>query len=141
MRKIVFWIGIISLSGSVYSGVLMYSKFTTGTCSFGTVCPYLFGLPVCVYGFVGFSIVFLLSIAIFAKQVMAKNLIQAIYWISLTGAMFALYFLIQELFVLNPPSGGKFGYPSCLYGLVAFGLVYVFSRKLINENLEEVKKN
>jgi uncharacterized membrane protein len=52
---------VISICGILFSGYLSYSELFKGTCPFGG-CKNLLGLPVCVYGFVMYAIVFVISI-------------------------------------------------------------------------------
>lgn len=122
-----------SIIGMIYSGILAYGKLTTGVCSFGSVCPYLFGLPVCIFGFFGFlAITILMMLVVFVKMRNIQMIAEGLFWFSLAGTLFALYYLIQELFFLpgSENSALKFGlgYPSCLYGFILFGTVFSFVR-------------
>lgn len=116
---------LCALIGIVYSGFLTYEKLSTGVCSLGTVCPYLFGVPVCVFGFFGFLIILILLGAMtFSKWGQPEKIGSGIFWFSLAGSLFALYYLIREIFFvsgigwmfLSPNSG----FPSCLIGFISF---------------------
>lgn len=119
--------------GTLYSGILTYGKLTTGMCVFGSSCPLLLGIPVCVFGFFGFlSVLLLFGASYYTKRWRSKGVVVELFWISLVGTLFALYFLIQELFFIPGASEGfpaiGFGYPSCLYGMVLFGIIFLISR-------------
>ena len=51
----------ISIAGMIFSGYLSYGELVKNTCSVGG-CLYTLGLPACVYGFVIYLIVFIISI-------------------------------------------------------------------------------
>lgn len=116
--------------GIVYSGTLAYQKLTTGVCVFGTSCPYLLGLPVCVYGLVGFLVVHALASAVLlVSRESMKRWWTALFWFSLAGMLFALYYLVQELFFLPRSAAGGFSFPSCLPGTILFGIIFVFAKQ------------
>lgn len=126
---------VFSFAGLLYSGTIAYQKFTTGICAFGASCPYLFGIPVCYFGFLGFlTLSISLSSIFWVEEKKAKSVYGFLYWFTLGGTLFALYFLIYELFVLPIPPGTHFislGYPSCLYGFLAFGAAFLSVRKIL----------
>jgi len=133
MDKKPLFVASFAFLGGVYSGTLAYTKLTTGICAFGASCPFLFGLPVCVYGFAGFSIVFLLATIAYVKSNLKIKAMNFIYWFSLIGVFFALYYLIQEVFLLPAPLAGRvisLGYPSCLYGLMGYALIFAMARSI-----------
>ncbi len=51
----------ISIAGMLFSGYLSYGELIKGVCSLGG-CSSKLGLPVCVYGFVMYLAVFIISI-------------------------------------------------------------------------------
>jgi uncharacterized membrane protein len=53
---------IISIAGMLFSGYLSYGELTSGTCPIGGGCSALAGIPTCVYGFVMYTLVFIISI-------------------------------------------------------------------------------
>lgn len=131
-----FFAFLFSFLGTLYSGTLSYEKLVSGVCAFSASCPYLFGLPVCVYGFFGFiSVLTLLILSLFLSEEGQKNSWIGLFWFSLGGFLFALYFFVQELFFLPEelPSFHElsFRYPSCLYGWILFGCVFLLSRSVL----------
>jgi uncharacterized membrane protein len=56
--KIVF---LISIAGLLFSGYLSFSELFRKTCPLGG-CSYMLGLPVCVYGFIMYLAVFIISL-------------------------------------------------------------------------------
>ena len=56
--KIIF---IISIAGLLFSGYLSYGELVKKACLFGG-CSYVLGLPACVYGFVMYLAVFIISL-------------------------------------------------------------------------------
>jgi hypothetical protein len=56
-----FIIMIISLIGILFSGYLSYGELIKQNCSIGG-CSTVAGVPACVYGFVMYLVVFILSI-------------------------------------------------------------------------------
>ncbi|MFH1181623.1 MAG: hypothetical protein V1702_01570 [Candidatus Woesearchaeota archaeon] len=51
---------VISIGGMAFSGYLSYGELIQKTCSLGG-CSSMFGVPVCVYGFVMYLTIFLVS--------------------------------------------------------------------------------
>jgi len=56
--KVILW---ISVGGMLFSGFLSYGEVIRKSCPVGG-CSSLFGVPVCVYGFVMYSAVFVISL-------------------------------------------------------------------------------
>ncbi|MFA5125413.1 MAG: hypothetical protein WC462_00230 [archaeon] len=52
----------LSLAGMLFSGYLSYGELTAGTCPVSGGCSLLFGIPACVYGFVMYTAVMIISI-------------------------------------------------------------------------------
>lgn len=52
---------IISIAGMLFSGYLSYTELIKQSCAFGG-CSYLLGAPTCVYGFVMYTLVFVISL-------------------------------------------------------------------------------
>ncbi|MEK6859589.1 MAG: hypothetical protein AABX54_02130 [Nanoarchaeota archaeon] len=50
---------VISIAGMLFSGYLSYGELIRKTCSLGG-CSSLGGIPVCVYGFIMYLIVFII---------------------------------------------------------------------------------
>ncbi len=60
--KIIF---IISIAGLLFSGYLSYSELFTSTAAFcptGTCSQAIASIPVCVYGFIMYLIIFIISL-------------------------------------------------------------------------------
>jgi uncharacterized membrane protein len=53
---------VISLGGMAFSGYLTFGELVQKTCALGGGCSSVFGLPACVYGFVMYTIVFIISL-------------------------------------------------------------------------------
>lgn len=53
---------IISIIGALFSGYLSYIELASETCKLGG-CTSLFGMPACVYGFVIYFIILIISLA------------------------------------------------------------------------------
>ena len=62
--KIIYW---LSLLGILFSGYLSYSELVNKVCALGS-CPIVAGIPACVYGFVMFVIIFVLSVVGFKAK-------------------------------------------------------------------------
>ncbi len=54
-------IASISVAGMLFSGYLSYGELFGKACSVGG-CSTLFGTPVCIYGFIMYLLVFIVSI-------------------------------------------------------------------------------
>jgi len=52
---------ILSIAGMMFSGYLSYSELFRGVCPVGG-CSDIWGIPVCVYGFTMYLVVFILSL-------------------------------------------------------------------------------
>jgi hypothetical protein len=60
---------IISILGILFSGYLSYGELVKGTCPLGSCSAKpLLGLPVCIYGFVMYLIVFVIAILGFKSK-------------------------------------------------------------------------
>jgi uncharacterized membrane protein len=56
--KVVMWLSVL---GMLFSGYLSYTELVQKFCALGT-CTNVAGVPACVYGFVMYLIVFIVSI-------------------------------------------------------------------------------
>jgi uncharacterized membrane protein len=52
---------IISIAGLLFSGYLSFNELIKNSCPLGG-CSNLFGVPVCVYGFVMYLVIFIIAI-------------------------------------------------------------------------------
>ncbi len=61
-NKSLFWTGVVSLIGILFSGFLSYKELIMeASCSFGQ-CTTIGTMPACVYGLVVFLIIFVISV-------------------------------------------------------------------------------
>lgn len=130
---------VLALIGSVYSGMVAYSKLATGVCPFGAPCPYLFGVPVCVFGFIGFLVALVLAIGggVCRDNARAEKIQKGLYWFSLFGAFFALFYLVRELFFISGADAGFFAKlfaSSCFYGMMLFTAIHISVRTLLDRS-------
>jgi len=56
--KTIMW---LSVAGMLFSGFLSYTELTNRVCLMGS-CPAIATIPACVYGFVMYAVVFVISI-------------------------------------------------------------------------------
>jgi uncharacterized membrane protein len=53
---------MLAIAGMAFSGYLSYGELTRGTCPIGGGCSQLAGIPTCVYGFIMYTLVLIVSI-------------------------------------------------------------------------------
>jgi uncharacterized membrane protein len=53
---------IISIAGLLFSGYLSYTELFRKICAFGGSCSMVQGIPACVYGFVMYLVVLIVSL-------------------------------------------------------------------------------
>jgi uncharacterized membrane protein len=53
---------VLSVAGMLFSGYLSYGELTQSTCFLGGGCTSVVGVPACVYGFIMYAIVFVVSL-------------------------------------------------------------------------------
>jgi len=130
MRKKVLSIFWLALAGVLFAGYLTYVKLFSGTCALTEGCSYFMGLPTCMFGFLLFSAIFIISIlALFRKTHYRKTM----GIISFCGILFSGYFSMYEIFFspLNLFNGARYtlGLPSCAYGSLMFIIVFFVAMK------------
>jgi len=117
---------VFSIMGVLFSGYLTFTKFVLGYCPLRESCPYLWGYPVCVYGFMMFFALFVASITMlkFKEDKIALNVL---LYVSILGILFSLYYTYQELFVIKCPGGCVYslGIPTCIYGFVMYLAIHI----------------
>jgi len=120
------WLIILSLAGALFSGYLSYSNMIAGVCPLNEGCAYFFGLPSCIYGFIIFAALLILSI----MGLKNKKLGKYIYYASLVGVIYAVYTSIIDLFFTTCIGGCKYSLllPSCVYGLAFYLAIFILSR-------------
>lgn len=120
----------LSAVGFLFAGWLTYSKLIAGTCPLTEGCPYLLGLPTCVYGLVFFGIILVSSI--WDEVSYSQKRLGITRTVSLIGILFAGFYSLNE--VLFPscvikPCTYSLVIPSCIYGLALYILIYYFSTR------------
>jgi len=123
----IFW---LALAGVLFAGYLTYTKLFSGTCALTEDCSYFIGLPTCLFGFLLFTSIFIISIiAIYSK----KHFRRTIGIISFCGILFSGYFSMYEIFFapLNMFNGASYslGLPSCTYGFLMFIIMFAVAMK------------
>lgn len=53
---------IISIVGLLFSGYMSYTELFKGVCAAGGGCSNIGGIPTCVYGFIMYLVVFIISL-------------------------------------------------------------------------------
>jgi uncharacterized membrane protein len=56
--RTIFW---ISIAGMIFSGYLSYFELFQGVCAISGGCSLILGIPTCVYGFIMYFAVFIIS--------------------------------------------------------------------------------
>lgn len=136
MKKVksIWIIFVFALIGVLFSGYLTFTKMVLGVCPLTESCPYLFGQPVCIYGF-GMFLLLLVFSGLMLFNIKKKfdktfKLNKGILCISFAGILFSGYYAVQELFFTSC-YGGKcdysLGLPSCVYGFVMYVIIFVLS--------------
>lgn len=125
-RKILLIAMFLSIAGILFAGYLTINKLVLGVCSFGESCPFLMGYPVCIYGLIIFTTIFITtSSLILTKNDAIAN--RAFLYASTLGVVFSGYYALQEVF--NPICGNncvyQMGLPTCVYGFIVFVAVFV----------------
>ncbi len=120
---------LASLGGVLFSGYMSAVKMFSSVCAFGETCPLFLGFPACYYGFVMFSLLFILSIILCFKKQGTKCLSNLLFLFSFLGVLFAGYFSLGELplFFENGPSAYFFGLPTCVMGSIFFIFIFIVS--------------
>jgi uncharacterized membrane protein len=135
-------VSALAVLGTLFAGYLAFFKAITGTCALGESCPYVLGLPACVYGFVMF--LSMAAVAVFAvtKGVAESWPERVIRVVAVAGALFAGWLSLGDV---GPwlQSGGSYALylPSCVYGLVFYIAILVVSSDLVNRADSSPKPN
>lgn len=146
MKKQIILSVTLALAGVVYSFTLFSSYAFSGICAFGSGCPTLFGQPVCLFGLLGFlfTLVLLFGLWKYSRINVLENFARILFWLTFGGMLFALFFLIQELFVQDCSVGGcqfSWSYPSCLYGFLLFGGLFLMAQRILRRVDEKKEKD
>lgn len=126
--KRMWWIFALSLFGVLFAGYLSYSKLFSATCALTEGCSFFLGWPTCFYGFALFTIIFAFAcISLASKKMFRKTIV----FFSFVGILFSGYFAVYEIFFtpLNMFNGASYSLllPSCVYGAIAFIIVFWIS--------------
>ncbi|MBM3282549.1 MAG: hypothetical protein FJY86_04400 [Candidatus Diapherotrites archaeon] len=121
------YILLVALAGVLFSGWLTYTKVITGNCPLREGCPYLLGLPTCVYGFIIFGTILVLTYLWHSNAKKYKGNLEWISRVALFGILFSGYYSFIEL--MDPscpikPCVYSLLLPSCVYGLVMYVVVF-----------------
>jgi len=116
---------IFSIVGVAFSGYLTYQNYSNEGCeealiNCGVEPIEIFGLPTCLYGFVMFFIVAILSIILIQNQNKRPVLI-ATFVLSIVGTLFAGSLTYYEMAVQGADT-----LPACAYGGMLYLLILVF---------------
>ena len=137
------WINfILAIAGVLFSGYLTFSDLILGYCPLTESCPYLFGWPVCIYGFVMFSALLILSgLCLIGKcpEKRKKKLSYGVMVVSGIGILFSGTYSVLELY-LTPCLNGACNYtlllPSCVYGLVMYVVIFANTLFLLKNKVK-----
>jgi uncharacterized membrane protein len=125
-------IAACALGGTAFAGYLTFFKYITGTCALGESCPYVLGLPACIYGFALFLAMAAVAVAALLRRIEDSWPERVIQTVGIAGTAFALWLTYQDL---GPwlSSGGSYTLilPSCFYGLIFYVVVLTLATKLV----------
>ncbi len=112
---------LLALVGVLFSGYLTISRLVFGICPLNEGCPRFLGYPACWFGLGFFLTLLILSLL---KKIKLLRIVSGL------AIIFALYTTYNDLTFPNCP-GGVCRYslllPTCIYGLVMFLGVFIFS--------------
>lgn len=120
---------VLSILGTLFAGYLSFEKFFSNVCVLSEGCSELFGIPTCLYGFVLFFILTMLSLVSFLSD---SKFSKGINLIAIIGFLFSLYFSVYELFFapINILNGANYSLilPSCVYGMILYIVIALKSK-------------
>lgn len=133
MRFLIYFVITLATIGLGYSFFIIYPWFFGGYCSVsGEECLEFLGIPSCAYTFILFGITLFFGWGMLSRQSKKRtSSMRVLFWVTLFGMLFTLYFSIQELFIKACQGGDcsfSFYYPSCLYCFVIFVLSFGLAR-------------
>lgn len=104
-RLIILVLSTLGAALSVYLTYLHYSDADAAFCVSGSGCDSvresrysaMFGIPVSLFGVIGYSLIFVLSF----MQISSRTMWLSLYFVSLAGLAFSLYLTYLEFFVIN----------------------------------------
>jgi hypothetical protein len=125
---------ILAIAGVLFAGFLSISTILFGVCPLKEACPNFFGQPACIYGFVLFTALLVLSaIMYFKKEKKSTGKKKNCLWtstfaVSILGILFAAVSIYKELSFPCPAGGCSYSLllPTCIYGFAFFVGIFVF---------------
>lgn len=129
--KSFFAIACLAGGGTLFAGYLTFFNAFTGKCALGEACPYVLGLPACVYGFVVFLALTAVAKLAWWRKVAASWPEQVLVYLSGFGILFAGTLTATEVAGWLA-SGRSYALvlPTCFYGLVFYVAVFVLAMRL-----------
>jgi len=124
---------VLALAGTLFAGYLTFTKMVLGQCALNETCPYFFGYPACLFGFIIYAtLLFLTFNFTFLKK---SDSIWMVNLVSGFGVIYAVYFSYIDL--TTPCPLGTCSYslllPSCVWGLAMFVLIFGLSWHLVQK--------
>ncbi len=104
-----------SIAGTLFAGYRAAVRLTTKKCAFGEECPYAFGIPACVIGFVFFFIILGSSAGARFGYLSLGLATAGIFWGALIGTAFSGVLSLKE-FLADIRAARPLILSSCTYG-------------------------
>ena len=126
---------ILAIAGVLFAGFLTISTKLYGVCPLKEPCPQFFGQLACIYGFILFAALLILSaIMLFKKEGKKEKakksncLWTSTFVVSIIGILFAAVSIYKELSFPCPAGGCSYSLllPTCIYGFAFFVGIFIF---------------
>ena len=108
-----------SIAGTLFAGYRAATRLTTKKCAFGEECPYVFGMPACIIGFVFFVIILGSSAGARFGYLSPVLAAQGVFWGALIGTAFSGILALKE-FLADIRATRPLILSSCTYGFFVF---------------------
>jgi len=132
----------LTVAGMLFAGYMTGVKWFSGACAFSEPCPLLFGQPACAYGFVIFTMMFLVTLVYLLKKLFVVKAIKINLVLSGFGILFSGYFAVPEMIgLLRGTTDYMLGLPSCAYGLVFYIVIFLVTLMALLKNLVAVEES
>lgn len=131
--KLLNWMLIISIVGFLFSGTLTYGTLILKRCILKDPCPQYLGLSSCVYGFLIFTAILIMTIMAMTKKESIKKLMDGVFYVSILGILFSAFSVSYQLFSMCPAQGGctfTLLLPTCFYGLIMYTGTFLLAKSL-----------
>jgi len=129
-KKPKLYLFLISLAGTLFAGYLTGTKLISGVCALNETCPVLFGQPACLFGFLIYLTLLILSIFILFlnKNKTIKYFLLFATIVAGIGILFSIYASYLDFLSFT---GFEYALilPSCIYGFFMFLLYFYLSYK------------